>query len=343
MFTLLELAYLVDGDLDGDGSLEINAVADLEHAGLGDISFVSSVKNIEDLLTSKASAAVVSRDIDEVDCPVIRVDDAYLAIAIIHNKFLDKPFFAEGIHPSAVIGSACVIHEDVTIGPLVSVGDRVVIGKGVFLAPGVVIENDAQIADGCQLKANCTIGYACEIGNRVILHAGVVIGSDGFGYATTKIGQHVKRPQVGNVVIEDDVEIGANSCVDRATFGTTRIKSGVKIDNLVQIGHNVVIGENSIVVSQAGVAGSSSLGRNVVLGGQVGVSGHIHLGDQVMVGAKSGVHNNLPEKSIVSGYPAIAHKLWLRTSSVMAKLPELAKDVRRLKKDVARLLGSDEL
>jgi UDP-3-O-[3-hydroxymyristoyl] glucosamine N-acyltransferase len=339
MYTLLELAEFVDGEVDGDGSLQITGVVDLDHAGPGDISFIASLKNSESLARSKAAAVIVPRKIQEVCCPVIRVDDPYLAVAIIHNRFLDRPFSATGIHPTAVIGKDCDIDDEVSIGALVFIGDRVSIGKGVVISPGVVIGDDVQVAAGCQLMANSNIGYACKLGRRVILHSGVVIGSDGFGYATNKLGQHVKRPQVGNVIIEDDVEIGANSCIDRATFGSTLIKQGAKIDNLVQIAHNVIVGDNSIVVSQTGIAGSSTLGRNVVLGGQVGVSGHIHLGDQVMVGAKSGVHNNVPEKTVVAGYPAIAHKLWLRTSAIIAKLPELAKEVHILKKDVARLLG----
>lgn len=339
---MLELADLVEGDIDGNESLQITGVTDLDHAGPGDISFAVSVKNIEKLARSKASAVIVPREISEVHGPVIRVDDPYLAVALIHNRFIDTPFCAAGIHPTAVIGNDCNIDHEVSIGPLVSIGDRVDIGKKVVVHPGVVIGHDAQIADGCQIMANVTIGSACKLGKRVILHPGVVIGSDGFGYATNKLGQHIKRPQVGNVFIEDDVEIGANSCVDRATFGTTRVKQGSKIDNLVQVGHNVTIGESSIIVAQAGIAGSSSLGRNVVLGGQVGISGHIQIGDQVMVGSKSGVHNSIPEKTIVSGYPAVAHKLWLRTSAIIAKLPDLARDVRILKKDVAGLLGSDK-
>lgn len=339
MYTLLEIAELVNGDIEGDGSLQISGVADLDHAAAGDISFVASLKNSKGVESSKASAFIVPSQFDNIGCPLIRVDDPYLAVAIVHNRFLEKPFIAEGIHPTAVIGSDCDINEEVTIGSYVSVGDRVSIGKGVCIHPGVVIEHDVYIDAGVQIKANCTVGYGCKLGKQVILHSGVVVGSDGFGYATNKFGQHVKRPQVGNVVIEDNVEIGANSCLDRATFGTTLIKQGAKIDNLVQIAHNVVIGENSIVVSQAGIAGSSSLGRNVVIGGQVGISGHIHIGDQTMVGSKSGVHNHIPEKTIVSGYPAIGHKLWLRTSAIIAKLPDLVKDVRKLKKDVARLLA----
>nr|MBF0221597.1 UDP-3-O-(3-hydroxymyristoyl)glucosamine N-acyltransferase [Desulfobulbaceae bacterium] len=339
MYTLLELAELVNGDIEGDGALQISGVADLDHASSGDISFVASLKNSEGLKWSKASAFIVPNNLLVVDSPVIRVDDPYLAVAIIHNRFLARPFRAKGIHPTAVIGNDCKIDDEVTIGPHVSIGDRVTIGRGVYVHPGVVVEDDVCIAEDVQLKANCTVGYACKIGKRVILHAGVVVGSDGFGYATDKFGQHIKRPQVGNVVIEDDVEIGSNTCLDRATFGTTLIKQGAKIDNLVQIAHNVVVGENSIIVSQAGIAGSSSLGRNVVIGGQVGISGHIHIGAQAMVGSKSGVHNHIPEKTIVSGYPAVAHKLWLRTSAIIAKLPELAKDVRTLKKDVARLLA----
>lgn len=339
MVTLDKLAELVGGVVDGDASCEIVGVSDLEHADEGEISFVVSVKHRPGLDTSRAAAVICPRSMSGIGRPAILVDDPYLAVATIHNHFLARPFRAEGVHPSAIVGSNCTIHQDVTIAAFVSIGDNVRIEAGVTLQPGVVVEHGAVVGEGSEIKSNCTIGYGCTIGKRVVLHPGVVIGSDGFGYATTSLGQHVKRPQVGTVIIEDDVEIGANTCVDRATFGATLIKQGAKIDNLVQVGHNVVVGENTILVAQVGIAGSSTLGRNVVMGGQSALNGHTHLADQVMVAGKSGVHNDLPAKAVVAGYPAVAHKLWLRTSAIIAKLPELVKDVRSLKKDVARLQG----
>jgi UDP-3-O-[3-hydroxymyristoyl] glucosamine N-acyltransferase len=179
----------------------------------------------------------------------------------------------------------------------------------------------------------------CVIGRRVILHHGAVIGSDGFGFATDRMGVHYKKPQVGTVQIDDDVEIGANACVDRAAFGTTWIKSGARIDNLVMVGHNVVVGENSILVAQVGISGSTTLGRNVVLGGKVGVAGHLHLGDQVMAAAMSGIHSNLPNGAIVGGAPAFEAKSWSRATAAFSRLPDMVKEMRRLRKEVDRLSG----
>jgi UDP-3-O-[3-hydroxymyristoyl] glucosamine N-acyltransferase len=268
---------------------------------------------------------------------LIRVKDPYLASAIIHNFILQKPFQATGIHARAFVGSDCAISAEVSIGPLVVIGDRVKIGTRVTIEPGTVIGNEVTIGDDTLLKANVTIAHECIVGRRVIIHSGTVIGSDGYGYATDARGYHVKRPQVGRVLIDDDVEIGANVCIDRGAFSDTWIQSGVKIDNQVQVGHNVVIGPNSLIVAQVGIAGSTTLGRNVVLAGQVGVNGHIHLDDQVMVAASSGVHGSLPKGAKVAGTPAIPLKTWAKATSVFARLPELYNELKKLKKTVAAL------
>jgi UDP-3-O-[3-hydroxymyristoyl] glucosamine N-acyltransferase len=200
-----------------------------------------------------------------------------------------------------------------------------------------VIGSDTTIGDDTVIHANVTVAERCTIGRRVILHHGAVIGSDGFGFATDNRGNHYRKPQVGTVRLDDDVEIGANACVDRAAFGTTWVKSGVKIDNLVMVGHNVVIGENAILVAQAGIAGSTTLGRNVVLGAKAGVAGHLHLGDRVMAAAKSGIHNNQPAGAVVGGTPAIEAKAWARAAAAFSRLPELVKESRRLRREVDRL------
>lgn len=332
--TLTELAKLVNGEIIGDGQLEITGVSDLEAAKPGDITFLVDVQQYSSLSKTKASAAVVSEANIQSPIPVLKVKDPYLAMALIHNIFLERSFTATGIHPSSHVGENCQLSSEISIGPMSVIGDRVKIGDRVIIHPGVVIGDDAQIGDDTEIHANVCIGHKCKLGNRIIIHAGTVIGADGFGYATDQNGRHVKRPQVGIVQIDDDVEIGANSCVDRATFGRTWIKSGCKIDNLVQVAHNVEIGDNSLIVSQAGIAGSSKLGSGVILGGQVGVSGHLTLGNRVMAGAKSGIHNNLPDNEVVSGYPAFSHKLWLKACAVIPRLPELFKDVRALKRQI---------
>ncbi len=337
MKTLQELAELVGGKLLGDGSIAVGGVADLDSAGSGQLTFLTHEKNVDLLSRSKATAAVVPVSDREYRLPVIQVKDPVLAITIIHSHLLAKPFQARGIDSRAVVGEGCRIPAAVSIGPLVVVGDRVVLGQRVTIEPGVVIGDDVTIGDDTTLKANVTVGWGTMIGSRVIIHAGTVIGSDGFGYATDHLGHHSKRPHVGVVQIDDDVEIGSNVSVDRATFGRTWIKRGTKIDNLVQIAHNVIVGEDSIMVAQSGISGSTTLGTGVVLAGQVGVAGHLQIGDRVRAAAKTGIHASLPAKAMVSGFPAISHPLWLRISSLLVKLPELVKDVRTLKKQITDL------
>ncbi len=334
---LAELAALVQGELVGDPEVRIGGVADFDSAGKGEITFVADLKRGARLDECKASAIIVPNSVTEISVPAIRVRNPYLAVARIHALFVVEPFVATGIDARAVVGRDCHIPAEVAISPLVYLGDRVRLGQRVTLHPGVVVYDDAVIGDDAVLYANVTIGCGCHIGNRVVIHSGTVIGSDGFGYATDHNGRHVKRPQVGVVQIDDDVEIGANTCIDRATFGKTWIKRGTKIDNLVQLGHNVVIGEDAMLVAQVGMAGSTTTGRNVVLGGQVGLAGHIHLGDRVMVAAKSGVHNSLEPGAIVAGIPAIPHKTWLRASAAYAKLPEMVREMRDLRRQIAEL------
>ncbi|MHB1184720.1 MAG: UDP-3-O-(3-hydroxymyristoyl)glucosamine N-acyltransferase [Desulfobulbia bacterium] len=334
---LAELAALVQGELVGDPGVLIGGVADFDSAGKGEITFVADLKRGARLDECKASAIIVPNSVTEISVPAIRVRNPYLAVARIHALFVAEPFVATGIDARAVVGQDCHIPAEVAISPLVYLGNRVRLGQRVALHPGVVVYDDAVIGDDVVLYANVTIGRGCRIGNRVIIHSGTVIGSDGFGYATDGSGRHVKRPQVGVVQIDDDVEIGANTCIDRATFGKTWIKRGTKIDNLVQLGHNVMIGEDAMVVAQVGMAGSTTTGNNVVLGGQVGLAGHIHLGDRVMVAAKSGVHNSLEPGAIVAGIPAIPHKTWLRASAAYAKLPEMVREMRELRRQIAEL------
>jgi len=332
-----ELAALVQGELVGDPEVLIGGVADFDNAGTGEITFVADLQRGARLDECKASAIIVPGSVTEISTPAIRVGNPYLAVARIHALFVAEPFVATGIDARAVVGRDCHIPVEVSVSPLVYLGNRVRLGKRVALHPGVVVYDDAIIGDDVVLYANVTIGHHCQIGHRVIIHSGAVIGSDGFGYATDGNGHHLKRPQVGMVQIDDDVEIGANTCIDRATFGKTWIKRGTKIDNLVQLAHNVVIGEDALLVAQVGMAGSTTTGNGVVLGGQVGLAGHIHLGDRVMVAAKSGVHDNQPSGAVVAGIPAIPHKTWLRSSAAYAKLPEMVRELRELRRKVAEL------
>jgi UDP-3-O-[3-hydroxymyristoyl] glucosamine N-acyltransferase len=341
--TLAILAEMVKGTVIGESTLRIFGVAPLENAGPTEISFLAKAKEAEQLETTGAGAVLVPQGVTgSGKRPVIQVKDPYLAVAILHNYFLAKPFAAKGVHSRAHIGVDCRLGQEISIAPLAVLGDRVQVGERVSIAAGVIIGDDVAIGDDTTIKANVTICSGSILGKRVTIHPGAVIGSDGYGYATNELGEHIKRPQVGIVRLDDDVEIGANCCIDRATFGTTWIKAGAKIDNLVQIGHNVVVGENSLLVAQVGIAGSTSLGRNVVLGGQAGIAGHLHLGDQVMVAARGGIHNDQPKGAVVGGTPAIPIRQWAKCSAVYAKLPELQSQVRNNSKAIAELTGRTE-
>lgn len=335
---LSELAQLVNGVVNGDAEIVIHGLNDLQRAGDGEITFLTRPKP-EKVAATRAAAVIVPLDIEKSDKPLIRVKDPYLAAAVIHNLFQHQPFKAAGISSAAHIGSDCVIPDEVSIGPMCVIGDRVTLGQRATIGPGTIIDADVTIGDDCHMKGNVSIYAGTVIGNRVIIHCGAVIGSDGFGYATDEQGRHVKHPHVGIVRIDDDVEIGANTCIDRGTFGETHIGRGVKIDNLVQLAHNVTVGEGSIIVSQVGVAGSASLGRWVVIGGQSGIKGHIHLADKVMVAGKSGVHDNQEAGAVVSGFPAISHKEWLKASIIFNKLPQLYRELQDMRDKVSKLSG----
>lgn len=336
-YTLDELAGLVGGRVLGDGSLRVSGLNGLEFAGGDEITFISSAKMAGRLVECRAAACLVPEGVAP-GLPCIQVADPDSAATVLHRHFLARPFQATGIHPSAQVGRDCEIDSEVAIGPLVCIGDRVRIGREVMIGPGTVLGDDAVIGDGTVLHANVTVYARTVIGQRVIVHSGTVLGADGFGYATDRAtGAHLKKPQVGYVQIDDDVEIGANCCVDRGAFGPTRVRRGVKIDNLVQVAHNVDIGENSIVVAQVGIAGSATLGKSVVIGGMVGIKGHLQIGDRVMVAAMSGVHTNLPAGAVVGGAPAFDIKKWGRATAAYARLPEMVKELRQLRREVDRL------
>ena len=341
--TLAELAALVDGTVSGDAQLQVSSLNSVELAESGELTFINSSKKADLLAASKASACIVPADFADSDLPLIRVANPDLSEAVIHNYLLAEEFQATGIHPQAVIGRDCEISEQVSIAGLVSIGDRVRIGEQVILNPGVVIENDVEIGAGSVLHANVVVARGCSLGENVVLYHGAVIGSDGFGFATDPAtGSHVSKPQVGTVELGDGVQIGANTCVDRAAFGVTQVKSGVRIDNLVMVGHNCVIGENSILVGQAGIAGSTTLGRNVVLAARAGLGGHLQIEDGVMVAAMAGVHNNQKKGAVVGGIPAFDVRKWGRATAAFTRLPDMVREVRRLRKELDRLTAEPE-
>lgn len=338
-YSLQELADLVGGQIQGAADLRIHGLNGMEQAQEGEITFLLDNKKIALLQGSRASACIVPLTCDPalLSMPALLVKNPALAAAFIHSRLLHQDFVATGIHPTAVIGKDCRIPEQVSIGPLVCLGDRVCLGERVRIESGAVIGSDCVIGNDAIIRANVTVAQSCTIGSRVILQHGAVIGSDGFGFATDEKGQHHRRPQVGTVVIEDDVEIGANSCVDRATYGVTHICRGAKIDNLVMIGHNVKVGEHAILCGQVGIAGSTTLGRNVVLGAKAGVADHLHLADRVSVAAMSGVHSNPQEGAVIGGYPAFDAKGWARSTAIYARLPEMHRKLRQLQQELAEL------
>ncbi len=334
---LKEIAELVGGELVGDPKIAITGVAGIKEAKEGEITFLSNVKYISFLEETRASAVIASKETVSKNKPLIRTSNPSLAFTQVLSVL--RPFKAKktaGIHPSAVIASDASLGEGVSIGPYVviengvSIGDRTVIEAHSFIGAGSRLGHDAR------LFPLVTIREETEIGDRVIIHSGSVIGSDGFGYETVD-GNHIKIPQTGSVWIQDDVEIGANVCVDRGRFQKTVIKKGVKIDNLVQIAHNVVIGENSLIISQAGISGSSELGKNVIIAGQAGLVGHITLGDETVVGAGAGVTKSWPAKSIILGSPAKPLSEQKKLFAFISRLPELFKEFAELKKKVEKI------
>jgi len=332
---LKELAEFVGGRVLGDGEVEISGIASIDEAKSGEITFVASSKYLPKLAQTKASAVIVSQEITQADKPLLCVPNPTLAFAKVLTLFSFQAYQPKGVDAHAWVSPTAQLGKDLTIYPFVSIGDRCRISDRVTLYPGVFIGEDASIGEDSILYPNVSIYSRTVIGKRVILHSGVVVGSDGFGYA--KEGKkNVKIPQVGTVEIEDDVEIGSNTTIDRATLGKTIIQRGVKIDNLVQVAHNVIIGEDSIIVAQVGISGSTKIGSNVILAGQVGIVDHVEIGDNVIVGAQAGVTHDLAANQGYVGSPALPHREFLRAITVFPRLPEMRKALldneRRLKK-----------
>ena len=338
--TLKELAEWVGGAVIGEGDVEISGVAPIEEAQPGEITFIANPKYLSKLNETGASAVIVSKDIRQADKPLLSSANPYLAFGKILALYSRKPYQARGIDSGAFVSPTARLGKGISVYPSVTIGDRCSIGDRVILYPGVSVGEESTIGEDSILHPNVSIYPRTTIGKRVILHAGVVIGSDGFGYA--KDGKkNIKVPQVGTVEIEDDVEIGANTTVDRATLGKTLIRRGVKIDNLVQVAHNVVIGEDSIVVAQVGISGSTKLGSNVTVGGQAGFVGHITVGDNVMIGGQSGVMNDLASNQAYTGSPAIPHREFLRITSSYLKLPDMKKTLLDIEKRLKKIEQPD--
>jgi UDP-3-O-[3-hydroxymyristoyl] glucosamine N-acyltransferase len=335
--TLREIVQLLNGTLVGQENVVIENIRPIEEAGVGDITFVANRKYLKKLATTKASAIIVAPEVREEGKNLVLVPDPYAAFGRLMNFFYPPRHDQTGISPDAYIEEGATVSGEANVFPKAFISRGAKIEKGAVIYPGVFIGRNVGIGENSILYANVTVYSDCLIGKRVILHSGVVVGSDGFGFAAPGRDNY-KIPQAGFVQIDDDVEIGANTTIDRATLGKTWIQRNVKIDNQVQIAHNVVIGENSVITAQVGISGSTSLGKSVIIGGQTGIVGHINIGDNVMIAAGSGIHKDIESGQIIAGTSAqLPHKQWLRVEACRAKLPEMRAALEELKKKVAEL------
>lgn len=324
-----ELARLLDAELRGDPDLDIVGVAGIEEAGPGHLTFVANPKYAGLARTTRAAVILVTPDFPDVAATTLRLKNPYLAFARAVDLFYEAPPWPAGIHSTAVIASSAKIGANPRIGAFCVIGENVVIGDDVTLLPHVVLYPGVRVGHRLFAHAHAVVREHCQLGDDVVLQNGVIVGSDGFGFAKDETGSWHKIPQSGPTLIGDRVEIQANACIDRASVGATRIGDGVKIDNLVQVGHGSSVQDNTLLCAQVGLAGSTHVGKNVILAGQVGVAGHCTIGDGVIAIAQAGLHGDIPENSMVAGSPAFDHKQWLRASALFSRLPDLLRQFQR--------------
>ena len=342
VFTAQQIASFVGGEVEGNPNASVTTFAKIEEGVPGALSFLANPQYEQYINNTKSSVVLVNKDFQlksTVETTLVRVDNAYESVAKLLTLYESMKQKKTGVSDKAYISPTAKIGEDCYVAPFAYIGDNVVVGNGTTVHPNAVICDNASVGEDCIIYPNVTIYHDCKIGNRVILHAGAVIGADGFGFAPTANG-YDKIPQIGIVTIEDDVEIGANTCVDRSTMGTTIVRKGVKLDNLVQIAHNVDVGSHTVMSAQVGVAGSCKIGEWCMLGGQVGVAGHITVGDRTYAGAQSGIPGGRMIKNgncTVMGYPAIEQKNFARSAAVYKNLPELAAQINELKREIEEL------
>lgn len=341
-YTIAQIAQLLNAEIVGDASLEISTICKIEEGAPGGLTFLSNPKYTQYIYTTKATAAIVNKDFvpeQEVPCTLIKVENSYLAFAQLLNFYQEQQAAKAktGISPLACIAESAQIGQNVYIAEFVSVGEHAVIGDGARLYPHVTVGDEARVGARTTLYANVTLYAQCVVGDDCILHAGSVIGADGFGFAPNTEG-YEKIPQLGIVIIEDEVEIGANTCVDRSTMGQTIIHKGVKLDNLIQVAHNCEIGENTVMSAQAGMAGSTKIGAWCMVGGQAGFSGHIHVADKTMVGAQCGVIGNTKGNGeTLIGSPAVNPKMYFKARALDAKLPDMYRQIAAMQREIDEL------
>ena len=338
-FSAKQIAQFVQGVIEGDENATVNTFAKIEDGKPGAISFLSNPKYTHYIYDTESSIVLVDKSV-ELEKPtkatLIKVDNAYECVAKLLQLYESMKPKKTGIDSLAFISPSAKIGENVYIGAFAYIGDNVVIGDGCQIYPNVVICENAKVGNDCLFYPNVTIYHDCHVGNRVTLHAGSVVGSDGFGFAPSENG-YDKIPQIGIVTIEDDVEIGANTCIDRSTMGSTYVRKGVKLDNLVQIAHNTDIGANTVMSAQVGIAGSTKVGQWCMFGGQVGIAGHITIGNKVFLGAQSGVPSSLKDNQTLIGTPPMEKLPYSKSQAIFQKLPDLYKQIQKLQKEVDEL------
>ncbi|MFQ6617298.1 MAG: UDP-3-O-(3-hydroxymyristoyl)glucosamine N-acyltransferase [Fidelibacterota bacterium] len=335
--TLGQISDFLQGDCEGDKSTVINDVAEIEFAKSGDITFLGDPRYRRFLKTTRASAIVISKGEGPVSIPAIRVDnpsEAFLRLIDLFRPEREEEF--PSVHPTALIGEDTILGKGISIGAYAVIGRNCVIGDGVKIFPSVIVHDDVRIGDCTVIYGNVTIYERCKIGSRVLIHAGTVIGSHGFGFLNAD-GKLRKIPQTGTVRIEDDVEIGANCTVDRASLGETIIHKGTKLDNLIHVAHNVRIGSNTAIAAQVGIAGSTVIGKNVLIGGQAGFVDHISIGDNSSIGSQAGVTKSHPSGSVLSGYPAKEHREAKKEEAYLRQIPRLVERIKKIEEKIERI------
>ncbi len=338
-FTAKQIADFIGGKIEGDSNATVNTFAKIEEGEKGAISFLSNPKYTHYIYDTLSSIVLVNEDMvfdKPVSTTLIRVANAYECVAKLLQMYEAAKPKKKGIDPLASIAKSATIGKDVFVGAFACIGENAVIGDNTIIYPHAVVGDGVKIGDGCLIYPNVTIYEGCHIGNRVTVHAGTVIGADGFGFAPNAEG-YDKIPQIGIVTIEDDVEIGANTCIDRSTMGSTIIRKGVKLDNLIQVAHNVEIGENTVMSAQVGIAGSTKVGSWCMFGGQVGLAGHITIGDKTFLGAQSGVPGSIKGNQTLIGTPPMEPKAYFKSQAIFRRLPEMYKQLNELQKEIEKL------
>jgi len=344
-FSANDIAALLDGKVEGNGNVKVSNISKIDQDMPGSLTFLSNPTYTKYIYTTAASIVIVNKDFkpeSKLSCTLIRVEDPYVSLAKLLDFYVKTKPVKVGIEQPSFVSSSARLGEQIYIGAFAYIGDKALIGNNVKIYPHVYIGENVKIGDDTILYSGVKIYAGCKVGSACMIHSGAVIGADGFGFAPNPDGTYTKIEQIGNVIIEDNVEIGANTTIDRATMGSTIIHKGVKLDNMVQIAHNDEIGENTVMAAQVGIAGSTIVGKNCVFGGQVGISGHSTIGDGSKIGPKSGVMSSVKPNSVLIGAPAFDYKLAMKSFSIIRNLPQLRQDIIELQKRIKEIEENDK-